>query len=354
MPRNILLSFLMVLLAPGVAVRAGDKKPVDHAAVVKLVGQGDLAFNKNKLGTAMKAYEKADKVSRHTCVACYLRMAKVKKRVGDLSGARHETDKALKAAGDDKVAAADVHLERGMLFAAMAAGAKDGRLKKAEADFRQVLALDPQLRVAQVDLGVVLLREKRDKEGVAELKAFLATPGLDAETVAQVRRVIANPDRAREPYIPDFSVATLENGTITSASLAGKVVMLDFWGTWCEPCRNSVPALVDLHKRFAGRDVEIISISSDTDQQAWKTFIAKHQMSWPESIDLSGKMQEMFQVRAFPTYIVVDRQGIIRYRHSGFSATNGTEGRLEDAIKKALKRPYPAPSRKAGAHQTGR
>lgn len=334
MPRTFIC--LVVLAALSVPARAaGEKKAIDRTAVAQSVLEGDLLLGTNKLNAAMKAFEKADKLSHHTCVTCYLGMLEIKKRMGDLSGARGEADRALKAAGANKVLVAQVLLARGVIYAAMANGAKDKKLKKAGADFRQELKLEPTLIVGHFDLGVVLLREKRDQEGIAELKSYLTAGGAGGTTVAEARSFIANPDRAREPYIPNFSITTVEGHTITNTALAGKVVLLDFWATWCPPCRDSVPMIADLHKKYAGRPVEIIGISSDTDPGKWKAFVAKHHMDWPETIDLSGQMQRKFRINEFPTYFVVDGNGAIRFRTAGYGADSESE--IETAINKALK-----------------
>lgn len=114
-------------------------------------------------------------------------------------------------------------------------------------------------------------------------------------------------------------------------------MLLDFWATWCPPCRESVPALLGLRKKYADRPFEIVGISSDNDQQVWQAFIAAHHMDWPDHFDGAGSVAELFNVHAFPTYIVLDRDGFIRFRQSGFGEM--TSGELAEAIDKALKRP---------------
>jgi thiol-disulfide isomerase/thioredoxin len=182
----------------------------------------------------------------------------------------------------------------------------------------------------------VLLKQGRDAEGIAELNAFLASPGADSATLAEARRVVANPIRAREPFAPEFSFTTHKNQNVSNAALRGKVVLLDFWGTWCPPCRESVPILRSLNKKYAGKPFQLIGISSDDDEDVWKTFIAAQHMDWSEYIDLSDQVLQAFKVESFPTYIVLDKDGVIRFRQSGLS--DSTQGDLEDAINKALKR----------------
>jgi thiol-disulfide isomerase/thioredoxin len=316
---------------------AGHKKP-DTAAVQKLLAQGDVLFGQNKFGEAFRLYKRADRLSDHTCVECELDVARVYEMADDFPAALKETDRALKAAGTNTALEIQVHTARGVLLARMADSWNDRKFKEAEAEFRQVLELNPKAAMAKYNLGIVLLRQKRDAEGVAELKAYLADPNVNgnAQTAAEARRLIAEPERAREPFLPDFSVTDLDGQTISNGSLQGKVALLDFWGTWCPPCRNAVPMLLDLKKKYAGKPVEFIGISSDTNRQVWEKFIAKNHMDWPEYLDLSRQLQTLFEIEGFPTFIVVDRQGVMSWRRSGYGVF--TEAQLDDAIGKALRK----------------
>ena len=319
---------------------AGDKD--DAATVAPLIALGDQFLAKKQFEKAMEAYKKADKDSHHTRAQCYLRMVRVEKYTGDLSAALDDAKHAVKAAGDDKKLAATAHMARGALLAQMAGKAKDKKLKEAEDEFRQALASDPTQQSAHYSLGVVLMRQERDADGIAELNVYVASPGAGPKTIEKARAMIAEPIRAGEPFAPDFSFVTLEGETISNSGLRGKVVLLDFWGTWCPPCRASVPTLVNIHKKFSDRPFQIVGVSSDTDEDKWKTFVAANKMTWPEYIDLPGSVEALFEVHEFPTYIVIDRSGVIQMRQSGLD--NETGAQIEDAINKALKKPYNAES----------
>lgn len=321
---------------------AGHKKD-SQAAVVKLVSHGNVLLKTNKLRGAMAAYRKANKLSHHACFECFLGIASVEQRTDDLYDARREVKRALKVAQGNKQAA-QAYLMHAVLSSEMASGPRDGRLSQAASDFRQALRLDPTLSRAKFGLGVVLLREKHDAEGVAELKAYLAGAGTVPGIAKIARNDIANPDRAREPFIPSFSATTLSGNKITNDSFAGKVVLFDFWATWCEPCRRAAPMIAGIYKKYSGRPVEIVGISVDTNRQAWKAFVVKHHMDWPQVNDRNGRLQEAFWVNLFPTYIVADRSGVVRYRNIGLRSL--TENYLMLEIDQSLKQPY-SPARRA-------
>jgi thiol-disulfide isomerase/thioredoxin len=329
--RRALFSLFVALVAAAPLVAQEPSDPVAQA-----LSQGDLYSSKRKYELALDAYHKADKLSHHSSAPCYLKIAGVERKLGDFSSALDNAKKAVKVAGGDTLVAARAHLLRATLLSQMSGKSADKKLKEAEDEIRQALALDSSNAIARFDLGFVLLKQERDPEGTAELKVFLSIPAADSETVAEARRMIANPLRARAPFAPDFSFATYQKQDISNVSLRGKVVLLDFWGTWCPPCRESVPALRNLNKKFTGKPFQLVSVSSDDDEDVWKTFIKAERMDWFQYIDLPGEVLHAFKVDSFPTFVVLDKDGVIRFRQSGEGPE--TEMELEDAINKYLKR----------------
>jgi thiol-disulfide isomerase/thioredoxin len=330
MLRGILFLHLSLFISAGVVAQESSD------AVAQALSQGDLYASKRKYDLALDAYHKADKLSHHSSAACYLKLASVERKVGDLSSALDEAKHAIKAAGDNKAVVMQAHLFRATLLAQMAGKPTDKKLKESEEEVRQALAVDPTSAISHFDLGFVLLKQERDEEGITELKAFLSMPGADSASAADARRFIGNPIRARAPFAPDFSFTTHERQNLSNAALHGKVVLMDFWGTWCPPCRESVPILRDLNKKYAGKAFQLVGISSDNDEDVWKTFIAAQHMDWSEYIDLSDEVQKAFKIESFPTYIVLDKDGVIRFRQSGLGPT--TQMELEEAVNKYLKR----------------
>lgn len=328
---RVALSILLVLSAstPMLAQAPSD-------AFSQALAQGDLYQSRKKFDLALDAYHKADKLCHHSSAACYLKLANIERKLGDFPSALDDAKRSGKVAGDNKTAAVQAHLFRATLLTQLSGKPTDKKLKEAEDELRQAITLDPSITVSRFDLGMVLLKQERDSEGLAEMNAYLEAPNADPATVAEARRIIASPIRAREPFAPDFSFTAEDNQQISNASLRGKVVLLDFWGTWCPPCRESIPTVRGLQKKYSGKNVQIVGISSDDDEAVWRTFIKAQQMTWLEYIDLSSTVQEAFKIESFPTYIVLDKDGVIRFRQSGFGEDTGAN--LEEALNKALKR----------------
>jgi peroxiredoxin len=175
----------------------------------------------------------------------------------------------------------------------------------------------------------------RDEEGVAAIKQYLAMEPKGSYS-EMGRKMVENPRRARENFAPDFSFTSQQGEYIALEDLKGKVVVLDFWGTWCPPCVESVPELRNLHKRYSKEpSFVLIGISSDRDEDEWRQFTEKNKMVWPQYRDENGRILRAFGVRAFPTYVVIDHEGIVRFQSIGFSWMRSAN--LEDAIRKQVK-----------------
>jgi tetratricopeptide (TPR) repeat protein len=243
-----ILRFVAFLVLSAIPASLPAQQPGDPMQTA--LAQGDLYSSKRKYELALDAYHKADKAAHHGSAVCYLKLASVERKLGDFSAALDDTKKAVKVAGDDKPVALQAHLQRAALLVQMSGKPSDKKLREAEEELRQALALDAAKPLSHFNLGVVLLKQERDAEGLAELNACVAMPGVDSALEGDARRMIAAPIRARAPFAPDFSFTTHQNQDLSNASLRGKVVLLDFWGTWCPPCRESVPILRNLNKKI--------------------------------------------------------------------------------------------------------
>ncbi len=323
---------------------AQSNDPVGQA-----IADGDVYQSKRKYDLAIESYRKADKLSHHTSAQALLNIALIEKKAGLLSDAASDAKKALVAAGENKTFAWQARLLRAALLTQMAGKPTDNKLKDAEAELRAAVLLDPAQPVAHFNLGVVLLKQNRDADGIAELNVLLALPKTDSAMAADARRMIANPIRARTPFVPGFSFITLENQSVSNVSLRGKVALLDFWGTWCPPCRESIPILKNVQKKYSARAFQLVSISSDDDEAVWKTFVESQHMEWAEYLDSSSEVQKAFKIESFPTFIVVDKDGVIRFRQSGVGPE--TQDDLEDAINRALKKESDPVLAKAAAQE---
>jgi len=302
----------------------------DEATYEELVEKGQALLRRQQYEEALKAFKRANSMRNKTSPQCLWGMARAYEGLGAHKDVIESCDRILQyAPPDDRRLRAQAINLKGVALTALA-GEKDfKRMKEAEAAFRQALEMSDGVPLARYNLGVILLRQNRDAEGIGELKAYVAD-NPRSSNAEEARRMMANPRRARETFAPDFSLTTLQGDYLSLEELAGKVVVLDFWGTWCPPCVEAVPTLKRLHKKFADQPVVMVAISSDSDGAKWRTFVEEKKMEWPQYLDQGYKMRRAFQVNVYPTYIVIDREGVIRYRGSNADF-------LEEQIRKALR-----------------
>jgi thiol-disulfide isomerase/thioredoxin len=107
---------------------------------------------------------------------------------------------------------------------------------------------------------------------------------------------------------------------------------MDFWATWCPPCRASVPELKELTKKYPVEKLVLISVSADKDEGAWREFVAKKKMDWAQYRDGDDKVLKSFGIHSFPTYLVIDGDGIIRQRLTGLNPQQTVVHRLKDTL----------------------
>jgi thiol-disulfide isomerase/thioredoxin len=179
----------------------------------------------------------------------------------------------------------------------------------------------------------VLLKQSRDDEGVQELRKYLEI-AENGPHAASARTYIAEPERARLVYAPPFSVTTLTGDTVRLDEYHGKVVLLDFWATWCPPCVSATPGLVALHRKFAERSFVMIGISADHGEKPLRSYIEKNSLTWPQHLD-DNTLAAMYGVTGFPTYVLIDHEGAVRARKAGWS--QDIDQWLEREIDKLLK-----------------
>ena len=106
---------------------------------------------------------------------------------------------------------------------------------------------------------------------------------------------------------------------VTLAALKGHPVLVDFWASWCPPCRTSIPALDTLYREFHARGLEVMAINVDERRKDADGFLAGHQYLMPVIFDAAGQSPRAAGVYGMPTSFLVDRAGMIRFVHRGYS-----------------------------------
>ncbi|HEU4835734.1 MAG TPA: redoxin domain-containing protein [Pyrinomonadaceae bacterium] len=324
------LTILLVLICVGAWTAVAQDPTYEDE-----LESGKTLFRQRRYDEALKTFKRANEMREKKCAECYGWLSETYLALEAYKNVIDSADKTIEFAAGDKQLLVKAYNNKGLALQAQADKKDQKKLQGAETVFRQALAIDNARPIIHYNLGVVLMQLNRDEEGAVELKQYIQTQpkGSYAE---MARKLVENPRRARENYAPDFSFTSLQGEYVSLDDLKGKVVVLDFWGTWCPPCVESVPELRNLYKRYSKEgSFVLIGISSDRDDEVWKDFTDKNRMIWPQYRDGNRKIQNAFNIRAYPTYIVIDHEGIVRYQSSGFGY--GRSADLESAIKKHMK-----------------
>jgi len=182
--------------------------------------------------------------------------------------------------------------------------------------------------------GRALARMKQDDAAKAQFERFVKMRPEDDPDRQRALRYISQPELARARMAPPFVVTTLDGQRISMDDLKGKVVLLDFWATWCGPCRAALPHMQKIAKKFDGEPLVVLSVSLDQDEQKWKDFIAKNGMTWPQYLDggFTGPVARLFSVNAIPHTFTIDADGVLQDEQIGDSSV---EGKLKKLIGRA-------------------
>lgn len=131
----------------------------------------------------------------------------------------------------------------------------------------------------------------------------------------------------------NFTLDQFEGSKVSLAEQKGKVVLVDFWATWCGPCRAAIPNLVRMYNEYKDQGLVVLGISLDQEKDALPKFIKDYNITYPI---LYGNQQiaRAYEVQSIPTLVIFDKKGKIAFREVGFSDENITT--LEQKIKDAL------------------
>ncbi len=137
---------------------------------------------------------------------------------------------------------------------------------------------------------------------------------------------------------PDFSLPALQGSSkkegVMMRDFRGKVVYVDFWASWCGPCRKSMPVLEEVRQQYKDQGFEVVAINVDESTDDALRFLKKYPVSYPILLDPKGKTPELYKVEGMPTAYIVDKAGVIRYVHSGFQPHD--REKIEKTVKQLL------------------
>lgn len=143
--------------------------------------------------------------------------------------------------------------------------------------------------------------------------------------------------QAGEPA-PAFTLPG-SSGNVSLEAYRGKFVYVDFWASWCAPCKRSFPWMNDLRKRYGDKDLAIVAVNVDASRADAERFLASTPASFTVAYDPAGTTPRQYAIKGMPSSVLVDPSGQIVFRHTGFTSNSARE--LDGKIAQAMKRGAP-------------
>ncbi len=174
--------------------------------------------------------------------------------------------------------------------------------------------------------------------GKVDESLFTYTPSKDAKEYASLEAYYESVAGVVDEHpllgesAPPFETETLGGKALSGKDLAGKVVVLDFWATWCAPCVASMPVLKEITDEFAEKDVVFLAINTGEEKEKIEEFLKKQKLDVDVLLDPEGKVADAFVVDAIPQTIVMGKDGTIESVHVGFLSDEALKQRLTDEL----------------------
>jgi peroxiredoxin len=342
-------SGILAVIAFGMATGAAQQKPADAAPASK---SPELALPSNPKAqkafqeaigyanqrnplAAIESYKKAVKLDP-ACLRCAKNGIDLALTHGQNKDA-WEMAELVEAASTSKSVTDYAQYEGGVaLYREGAAHNKKDLLERANAKFESALAAAPNDYEVMFADGMVLANLKEDDKAKSRFEAYVKAAPETNPNRSRAERYIERPELARERMAPNFRVTTMDGQPVSMDDLQGKVVLLDFWATWCGPCNAELPHVKEIVAKYSGRPLVVLSVSWDKDETKWKEFVASHGMTWSQYRDEDHHLTQLFGIDAIPHYFTIDTDGVLKSEQLG--SGSDIDGKLKKMVAEAEKK----------------
>jgi peroxiredoxin len=341
--------FRLPALARGLAAIALTAAAALHAQTPDVPAAAQKSFaeaqqyeQQHALPAARDSYAAALKAAGNHCVACLDALIRTQLRL-ELYKDAADSATQLAAQATTPQAKAQAESRAGLALFELYFAQTDGRgnvdknprkaaesLRQAEAQLARAEADDPSSEQARMLHGRMLAALKRDDDATREFQACAASPGVSPQECARAQHFAHDASIARNEPSPSFTLKTIDGKTVSLDTLAGKVVLIDFWTTWCSVCARDADYIQSTVDIFDDKKFVLLEVSGDESLEKWRSFVNSQRLEGLQTHDDTTEMQSMFHVGGFPTYVVLDADGVIRLRAVGI------EGDIKGTVRKLL------------------
>ncbi len=140
---------------------------------------------------------------------------------------------------------------------------------------------------------------------------------------------------ATQAQAPDFTLESLDGGNLRLEEYRGQVVLINFWASWCGPCRQEMPILDRLHQRYEDTGFSVLGVNVEEDSAPARKVVEKTNITFPVLLDTRQIVSKLYELKAMPSTVVVDRDGNVRYVHKGYKP--GDEHKYVEVVKALIR-----------------
>lgn len=349
----VAILFLLLVAGPGLNAAGAPKndppksdapkpgEPIDSKARKTFASAQDWE-NHYHYQSAIDDYRKANKQDGGHCGSCLGRAYLIARQIGSSKDQVEIAREMLPQAGTETERASVHYL---LALALQDEGIHEKRDKcfsESCDEFKTALELEPRLAMTHFGYGVSLAHLHQDDAARGEFAAFLSEDKKSSDLHGRAQRYMERIELARAKMAPPFSLTTLDGRHISLDGLAGKVVLIDFWATWCGACREALPHIRQIAKKFDGQPLVVLSVSLDSNEAKWKEFVARNGMTWMQYRDggSDGPISKQFDVTEIPTTFTIDADGVLEDQLVG-------DAEIEGKLRKLIAGAAEAGNRKA-------
>ena len=328
--RSTTLALTVLCTVFGASQQIATSAPSD-AKAQKTYSEALQALRTHHYLEAFDRFKKANKQDGGNCTECLKQISTLGIQLQDYKAAESASRDLLSRAKSPQDTA-EGHYQLGLLLLQEGTSKKKSELlAESDQELKAVLSTDPKHRRALYADGLALARLKQDDNARVMFQQVASLSGEGTVDRSRSLRFASRPELARERMAPAFAF-TADNGTrVSMDDLQGKVVLMDFWATWCGPCREALPHMKKIAQKFSGEPLVIVSVSLDEDDQKWKSFVAKNEMTWLQYRDggFEGPLAQLFGVHAIPHTFTIDADGVLQDEQVG-------DASIESKLKKLI------------------
>ena len=333
------MKILLVALAVAFSLTAlaqSDRGPSDPKAQ-KTYSEALQALSARHYNEAVEKFKKANKQDGGQCSECLKQIAKLASELGDFKTADAASrDLIAHAQGPEQLAQA--HYERGALLLREGITKNKGEFfAESDQELKSALSANPNDVKSIYADGLALAHLKQDDAAKTEFERAAELSAAGSVDRSRSQRYAERPELARARMAPAFALIASNGQRISMDDLSGKVVLIDFWATWCAPCREALPHMKRIAQKFSGEPLVVLSVSLDNDEKKWSDFVTQNEMTWLQYRDggFDGQLARIFGVNAIPHTFTIDSDGVLQDEHIGDASI---EGKLKKLIAQAKQR----------------